>query len=101
MNFFHSTAFTFGLSKKSMYDNNEGTPGPWSFTPLSNLRSIPRWKIGTEKREKLNMGYTPGVGKYNVTTSSSFINGPKYTMRSKNNNSTNKDESPWTCELFP
>lgn len=101
MNFFHSTAFTFGLSKKSMYDNNEGTPGPWSFTPLSNLRSIPRWKIGTEKRGKLNMSYTPGVGKYNVTTSSSFINGPKYTMRSKNNNSTNKDESPWTCELFP
>ena len=54
MNFFHSTAFTIGLSKKSIYDNNEGTPGPGSYTPLSNFRSIPRWKIGTEKRGKLN-----------------------------------------------
>ena len=101
MNFFHSTAFTIGLSKKSIYDNNEGTPGPGSYTPLSNLRSIPQWKIGTEKRGKLNMSYTPGVGKYNVTSSSSFINGPKYTMKAKNNNSTNKDESPGPADYFP
>lgn len=98
MKFSHPSAYSFGHGKKCVLDKIDPlfTPGPGTYAPSINVRSMPKWKIGTEQRGKVHKSEVPGPGQY--TMPYSFPNGPKYTIASK---SGMIDQTKLSCSPGP
>ena len=83
MKFAHTTAYSFGHSKKGELDKTDPlyTPGPGQYAPIINVKTMPKWKIGTSTRISLIKTGGPGPGQYSIPYC--FPRGPKYTISSK------------------
>ena len=58
MKFAHTTAYSFGHSKKGELDKTDPlyTPGPGQYAPIINVKTMPKWKIGTSTRISTTAG---------------------------------------------